>query len=117
MACRLPYEDDDDDDDDDDDGDDDDDDDDEEIPSAQPQNDRIHLFSSDNEVNIATESKDDSFDIPSAQPQRDHSMYMAYCIPLAIQMLMMKVIVTVKSCQYISQMLTLTRNPRHILDK
>ena len=59
----------------DDDEDDEDDDDDEEIPSAQPQNDRLHLFSSDNEVNIATESKDDSFDIPSAQPQRDHSMY------------------------------------------
>ena len=52
-----------------------DDDDDEEIPSAQPQNNRIHLFSSDNEVNITTESKDDSFNIPSAQPQRDHSMY------------------------------------------
>ena len=50
----------------DDDEDDEDDDDDEEIPSAQPQNKRIHLFSSD---------KDDSFDIPSAQPQRDHSMY------------------------------------------
>ena len=60
---------------DDDEDDEDDGDDDEEIPSAQPQNDRIHLFSSDNEVNIATESKDDSFDIPSAQPQRDHSMY------------------------------------------